>query len=641
MDIGNFNYYILGEVVTCILSAVLCVNILASFTPTEQRQRIFLLAGVSSFLSTLFDVLAIICITYYDTLPLVFCTISSTVFFAFLILVPMALSSYAVDLAFAYNPKRFILFNLNGIVCSLWMVFLLINTKTGWLFKYSHELGYVRGPLKNITYCLMAYFVALTMISVILNRKSLPGRIFFTFMFYPVVTAMFVMFQFFFPKVVMTGAASFSGLLMAYLTIQADMLEFDSITGLLGEHKLQLNIEKRKTAGYLYVLDIENFNFIQNNFSVQNRNQLLLDIGNEFSHCFQRQSYHISSGRFAGICDTKEQFETYTKKIRNFIETINKEGLYDIPAPLEVYNAAIEFSDDSESRNFTYVVEIINTLLEKGKNNLTSQIQICDESVLVDMERKRQIYKILKRELTLDSDQFQVWYQPIYSISQKKFTYMEALSRLNNTELGNISPQEFVEVAERRGLIEKLGFVAFEKICKFIAENKGLVNAISINFSVYQMSNPNLVETVLSTINRFGLKPENIIMEITESCFINDFDMVLKNMTDLANAGIQFYLDDFGTGYSNLSNVVNLPFKTIKMDRSLVLMMEDNPTNITLFRNLVSTFKGAELNILVEGVETNNQNHLVCDGGVDFIQGFLYSKPLPPDKCVEFLKNQQ
>lgn len=641
MDIGNFSYYILGEVVTCILSAVLCVNILASFTPTEQRQRIFLLAGVSSFFATFFDVIAVFCITYYKTIPLWCGTISSSVFFIFLLMVPMALCSYAIDLSFSYNPKRFIFFNINGIISVFWITFILINIKTGWLFKYTVEDGYVRGPLKNITYALMAYFVVMTMTSVIINRKSLPGRIFFTFMFYPVVTALFVMFQFFFPKVIMTGAASFSGLLMAYLTIQADMLEFDSVTGLLCEHKLQLNLEKRRTPGFFFVLDIENFNFIQNNFSVANRNQLLLDIGNEFSHCFQRHSYHITSGRFAGVCDTKEQFETYSKKIRGFIDTINKQGLYDIPAPLEVYYAAIEFTESENSKNYTNIVEIINTLLEKGKNNLTSQIQICDESILLDMERKRQIYKILKRELTLDSKQFEVWYQPIYSISQKKFTYMEALSRLNNTELGNISPQEFVEVAERRGLIEKLGFVAFEKICKFIADNKGLVNAISINFSVYQMSNPNLVETVLSTIARFGLRPDNIIMEITESCFINDFELVFKNMTELAKAGIQFYLDDFGTGYSNLSNVVNLPFKTIKMDRSLVLMMEDNPTNITLFRNLVSTFKGAELNILVEGVETNNQNHLVCDGGVDYIQGFLYSKPLPPEKCIEFLKEQQ
>ena len=88
---------------------------------------------------------------------------------------------------------------------------------------------------------------------------------------------------------------------------------------------------------------------------------------------------------------------------------------------------------------------------------------------------------------------------------------MEALSRLQNTELGDIPPQEFVQVAENRGLIELLGFVAFEKVCKFISDNRDTVNAVSINFSVYQMMNPNVVKNVLNTIERFNLSPSNII----------------------------------------------------------------------------------------------------------------------------------
>jgi EAL domain-containing protein (putative c-di-GMP-specific phosphodiesterase class I) len=182
---------------------------------------------------------------------------------------------------------------------------------------------------------------------------------------------------------------------------------------------------------------------------------------------------------------------------------------------------------------------------------------------------------------------------------------MEALSRLHNTELGDIPPQEFVQVAENRGLIEMLGFVAFEKVCKFISDNRDTVNAVSINFSVYQMMNPNVVENVLNTISRFSLLPSNIIMEITESIFIDNYELVMRNMLALARAGVKFYLDDFGTGYSNLTNVISLPFSTIKMDRSLVLAMEEGQKGVSLFFDLVSTFKGVGFKILVEGVETN------------------------------------
>ena len=283
-------------------------------------------------------------------------------------------------------------------------------------------------------------------------------------------------------------------------------------------------------------------------------------------------------------------------------------------------------------------MDLLNSMLVRAKASQLKNLQICDESVFVDRERKRYIYRILRRELNLESEQFQVWFQPIYSIKSKKFEYMEALSRLKNTELGDISPQEFVQVAENRGLIEMLGFVAFEKVCKYISENRDTVNAVSINFSVYQMMNPNVVQNVLDTIHRFSLSPSNIIMEITESIFIDNYELVKKHMIELAQSGVKFYLDDFGTGYSNLTNVISLPFSTIKMDRSLVLAMEEGQKGVSLFFDLVSTFKGVGFKILVEGVETNNQNYLVERAGVDFIQGFLYSRPLPPSECVELLQ---
>ena len=215
---------------------------------------------------------------------------------------------------------------------------------------------------------------------------------------------------------------------------------------------------------------------------------------------------------------------------------------------------------------------------------------------------------------------------------------MEALSRLKDTELGDIPPAEFVQVAENKGLVERLGFIAFEKVCKFIAENRDIVSTVSINFSVYQMLNPNIVENVLGTIKRFGLSTSNIVIEITESIFIDNYDFVMQNMLKLTEAGVKFYLDDFGTGYSNLTNVVALPFSTIKMDRSLVLMMEESEKGKSLFDDLVSTFKSGGFKILVEGVETNSQRDHVESAGADYIQGFLYSRPLPPEACVDLLR---
>lgn len=639
MDLGNLDYYILGEVVTCLLSLILCFNIFVSFSFSDVKHRLFAYGGVSSFIATLFDVFSVICITYYKTIPYPWCVASSTVFFLFLLGIPLVLTDYVINLSFQSKKTAKIAYSANGIVYTLWCVIVLLNIKTGWIFRFDPELGYVKGCLKHLTYYITAYYALMAIVVTVINYKRLPRRIIMVFSGFPVVSIMFLAIQFIDGRILLTGTASFSALLFAYITIQSDLLDYDTVTGLMSESKLRRHITGRNGSYYLYILSIDNMNIVQTNMEVSELNKMLLNLAKEFKKCFERKSFYLSGNRFAGIAKTEEDVIKAAGIIEKYIVGLNTDMNTILPTPLETYCAAIACSDENIS--YENVIEVINTRLQKSKNDGVRSLRFCDDAILVDMERKRVIHKILKRELNLESEQFQVWFQPIHSNKENKFTYMEALSRLQGTELGNISPGEFVAVAESRGLIEKLGFVAFEKVCKFISENKDLISAVSINFSVYQMTNPNLVQNVLSTIERFHLKPENIIMEITESIFIDNYDLVLKNMTDLANAGVQFYLDDFGTGYSNLANVVGLPFSTIKMDRSLVLMMEENEKGIRLFQNLVSTFKDARFKILVEGVETNDQNVLVENAGVDYIQGFLYSRPLPPEECLELFKRQK
>ena len=211
---------------------------------------------------------------------------------------------------------------------------------------------------------------------------------------------------------------------------------------------------------------------------------------------------------------------------------------------------------------------------------------------------------------------------------------------MKGTELGDISPAEFIPIAETYGYIERLGQVTFEKICRFISENKSTVNAVSVNFSVHQMSNPSIVDTVLNTIKKYNIRPQNIIMEITESIVIESFEAIRLRMEQLAKEGIIFYLDDFGTGFSNFANVITLPFSTIKIDRSFVLMMEKSEKMTSLVNSLIKTFKDNGLKILVEGVETENQDSLVKKAGTDYIQGFLYERPLPASEVIEIFKKQ-
>lgn len=639
MAFMGLDYFCFGEIFTCIFSLIMTVNILMSYSFDDRKHRLFLYGSTSSFITAFCDIISVVCITYYYKIPLWLGTASTTIFFLLLCMIPLIIYSYANNLAFSYSKIGKIFLYINRAFYLVYVIIVLINIKTGWIFRYDMELGYVRGPLKNITYLLTGYYAVHTIVSTIIKHKTMPRRVFFVFLIYPLISMGFLCFQLFNAKVIMTGVASFAALFFVYITIQADLQEYDVITGLMTEPKLKKYVTERSSEGYLFVLSIENSNMLMQNMDSTEMNQLLFSIGKQITRHFKNFSYHVSTNRFAGICSSMEELYDFSECIEQFINDVNKN--YDdlLPAPLDAYYVGVNFVKGKIS--YETLTEVINDILIKEKKENHHTLKICDDSILLSMERKKEIYKILKRELNIDSSQFQIWYQPIYSVQEKKFTYMEALARLNFTEIGNIPPVEFIEVAENRGLIEKLGFVVFEKVCKFISENINIIQAVSVNFSVYQMVNPNVVEKVLSTIRKYNLSPNRIIMEITESIFIEDFNVVKANMITLAKEGIRFYLDDFGTGYSNLANVVKLPFSTIKIDRSLVLMTEDDAKGNLFLKNILSTFKDAGFDILVEGVETMSQSETVQNDGADYIQGFLFSRAIPEKECIELFKKQK
>ena len=636
MEFGVSDYYVIGEIITCWGAFLIGVNTILSYALYDRRQRYFLYASVSTFFAAFFNIISVYNISHYTEHSLATCTIITSLYFFILLVSPFIMTSYVCDMALQSDKKKKFFNIVIGIVQLIYFIMVLINLKTGWIFSFNSETGYVRGPVKNITYILSICYGLIIVLIVLIQRRKLARRVFWVFISYPFISIYFIAIQYVFPKLLLTGVASFTSLLFAYVTIQSYTMEINLKTGLLTENRLRKRIHIQHRGGVLYVLMIDNINMIQSSLDVAELNQLYLHLGEIFMNNFPRNAYILSLNRFAAIGSSVTEIQNKSKKLLSEIQKLCSDINSIIPVPIETYSAAIEFS--KEDNDYDSIMDLINNMLGRSKAAQTRTLQICDESVFADRERKRCIYKILKRELTLESEQFQVWFQPIYSIDGKKFEYMEALSRLRGTELGDIPPQEFVQVAENRGLIELLGFVAFEKVCKFISENRETVNAVSINFSVYQMMNPKIVENVLKTINRFNLSPSNIIMEITESIFIDNYELVMKHMMELAKAGVKFYLDDFGTGYSNLTNVISLPFSTIKMDRSLVLAMEEGQKGVSLFFDLVSTFKGVGFKILVEGVETNNQNYLVERAGVDYIQGFLYSRPLPPGECVELMR---
>lgn len=627
-------YNCLGEICVLILSAVLLFNTFFSFSFRERKNVCFLLCVVCILLSTLANIISIYRIEHFDPKSIAFSTAITSIFFLFLGLIPFVFASYAFE--FLSLPQKFkMAFRIARLIpFSVYLITLALNLKFNLIFRYDPVDGYVRGSLKNITYIETAFYAALILMAVFCSRKTLSRHIKLTFVIYPILGLCISSIQFFSTYLVMTGTTSFATLLLVYLSVQTDLLEYDMKTGLLTERNLE-KVLRKNPKGFLCVISIENYGMLEDRMGVYDFNALMIKLYSNLNSSFGRSAYQIGANKVAIFSN---DFAAQKKYVAEFFERFEIFSTADgLSHKIDFLAAFLELPQNAE--NYENAMELVNNLLASARKNKRQKFIYCDQSYVDELNRAKKICAILDRELNFDSKQFQVYFQPIYSVSEKRFVHAESLARLVGTEIGDIMPTEFIPLAESKGFIERLGNVVFEKVCDFIARNKNVVEFVSVNFSVEQMVSPKVVEFVLSTIEKFGIEPRNIVIEITESIFIKDFDMIRRNMLRLSGEGLKFALDDFGTGYSNFANVISLPFQTIKIDRSFVLMMKKKVKIQRLVKSLVHTFKENCLEILVEGVEDDEQDEMIKGVGADYIQGFLYAHPIPEREFLSVIKN--
>ena len=237
---------------------------------------------------------------------------------------------------------------------------------------------------------------------------------------------------------------------------------------------------------------------------------------------------------------------------------------------------------------------------------------------------------------------FEMYYQPIYSIKDGRFVSAEALIRLFDDEHGFVSPALFIPAAERKGLMIPIGDFVLESVFRFISDNDfselGL-SYIELNLSVAQCLQNDLADKILTLEKKYHINPERVNLEITETTYENIGDITDMNIKRLSENGFSFSLDDYGTGYSNMHRISRLPLKIIKIDKTMVDDMV-NKAGMSVLSNTVSMMKDIDKEIVCEGVETKEQLDTLTSLGVDFIQGYYFSKPLPAEKFVEFIRER-
>ena len=363
--------------------------------------------------------------------------------------------------------------------------------------------------------------------------------------------------------------------------------------------------------------------------------ELQLAAANRLSRVFGSCAYCVDKFRFALIFKNSDhRLETdILAKIDTALQTPVTFGGEKAAISYQVRGvdfASLAISDD-------FVDHLVESIQQSPVNELFSDGDISE--ILLEQHRYRLIEDAVLE--AVEKDLFEVVYQPIYSLEKKDFHSVEALIRLNDRRLGAIPPMRFIPIAEKNGSILGVGECVFRKVCDFIAGHplRDLgIRYIEVNFSMVQLMQPELAEHYIHIMHAYGVSPEEINIEVTESVELGSDPVVHENIRIFTEAGIRFSIDDFGSGFSTSGYLFRLPFDLVKIDKSLLWSAFIDEAAMTILQQTMALVHALGKQIVVEGVEDQSMVDLVAANKGEYLQGFFYSKPLSETDFLSFLK---
>lgn len=426
------------------------------------------------------------------------------------------------------------------------------------------------------------------------------------------------------------------------------MAYYDSLTELpnrlLFVEKLGLELEKAKEyniQGVVLFLDLDDFKRINDTLGHNYGDKLLKAVSTKLKLCTREKDI---VARFSG-----DEFLILIPEVYNHIEIANIARrilkIFDSKFELEekqIFITAsigiIVYPIDGDDVNV--IIRNADTAMYKAKSLGKNRYCFFDKNLSEDVYRKSEVEKGLRN--ALEKEELEVYYQPQVNVQTNRIIGFEALLRWNNKELGNVSPYEFIPIAEETGIINSIFKWLLRKICMQNIEwkNKGYdFQYISINVSSIQFKYENFIRIVKNILNETDVKPECIQIEITESVLMQSINNALNLLSKLKDIGIKIALDDFGTGYSSLNYLRLLPIDTLKIDKSFIDDITNNLEAKDITDGIIQLAHKIKLEVVAEGVEDIEQLELLKQMNCNIIQGYYYCKPLPINELDKVLQN--
>ena len=605
-----------------------------------RNSRLFLFLLICVLVSSIMDFVSLYFSNFVSitSSTIIICAMADYLYFIFRNITPLIYLLYIVSVTDTWhilqNRKWLKLIFLLPVCVSMALIF--TNPLSHGLFYYDTRFVYHRGPFINILYCISAIYSLYGVIWLHVFRRMLKlEQVFVLASLYPFnIFALIV--QYYYPHYLIEMFMTSLSMLLAMLVIQRpeEMINPELLVGnYLGFNKdVKSAFELNKRFKLIFV-KIVNYKSLSSFLEYATTRMLLRTLCDSLKRIKTNglNIYYLGDGLFSLNTDENDEL-LIASRVSDIVRekfTVKQYGLslnccicvIRCPEDIENVQGLLNFSNYF----YTYLPdngEIVELSMEK--DNRTFML-------------RNDIDAIIKEAIVHRS--FMMYYQPVYSIKDKRFVSCEALIRLNDEKYGFISPEFLIKSAERNGLIMDVGDIVFDEVCSFINRLKksGVsLDFVEINLSMAQIIQKDLVDKVLSCLNKYHLRPEDINLEITETMACAAENIVEQNMRVLNKSGISFSLDDYGVGYSNISRILSLPFDIVKIDKSLTDMFDDEKMN-GVIKHTVAMLKSIGVKIVVEGVETVECFEAFEKLGVDYIQGYYFSKPLPATEFVEFM----
>ncbi|MBR1649820.1 MAG: EAL domain-containing protein [Lachnospiraceae bacterium] len=516
-----------------------------------------------------------------------------------------------------------------GIIFSLVSPFLR-------LIFYVDDLGYHPGILYPYIY-VVGFSYALTSLFIICRfRRAIPKREFYTMVMYNNILIISLIVRIAFPTTLLMDTFVLIDIIIVYLGFENPEYFLELRSTVFNSTALREYIEENAGKMDYKVIGIvvHRYQVIREIYGANQTDIGLSLIGKYLKQFFPKNKiFYNRKGRFVVFVDPKTDVEYACKNLsKRFRMPWKSEEaeLYLTPGFATIDLSGSDYTADE-------ILGSMSRILEKAGNSESGEIfYISKEDV-----QKNKTDTLVRRylESAIDNNTVELYLQPLVN-RRGRIVGAEALARIKDFEGNIIPPGMFIPLAESSGRINEMGEQIFEKTCSFMrylmVENINL-DWINVNLSPIQFVRTDLAERYSAIAKKHKVDPGLIHLEITEESVVDESFMT-SQIQALGEKGFKFVLDDYGTGYSNLSRLKKCPFINIKLDKSLVWGYDKNPD--VILPNMVSTFKSMGFGITAEGIENTKMEDEMKEIGCDYLQGFLYSKPIPTSEFIKLFNRR-